>query len=201
MRIIIVCVTAKYFAATVPFTLAAVYFIQRYYLRTSRQLRLLDIEAKAPLYSHFIETLHGLATIRAYGWQSAMQRQNHELMDAAQKPFYLLACIQRWLAFVLDILTAVLTILVVTFAVTLRSSTNGGDTGVALVNVVNTNQALAQLIVSWTALETAIGAVFRVRAFVQDTPSEVRPAVQELDTNRWPPSGAISLDNVSASYR
>lgn len=200
MRVIIVCVTAKFFAVTIPFGLAVVYFIQVYYLRTSRQLRLLDIEAKAPLYTQFIETLNGLATIRAYGWQRALKTQNHDLMDAAQKPFYLLACIQQWLGFVLDVLTGVLAIIVVVLAVTLRSSTSGDDTAVALVNVVSMNQALAMLIISWTGLETAIGAVSRVRAFSRATPSEVRLNVGEVDLKQWPSSGAISFENVSASY-
>jgi len=31
-------------------------------------MRLLDLEAKSPLYSHFIESLSGLVTIRAFGW-------------------------------------------------------------------------------------------------------------------------------------
>ncbi|KAE8453304.1 hypothetical protein EG329_011371 [Mollisiaceae sp. DMI_Dod_QoI] len=200
MRVIIVCVTAKFFAVTIPFGLAVVHFIQVYYLRTSRQLRLLDIEAKAPLYTQFVETLNGLATIRAYGWQRALKTQNHALVDAAQKPFYLLACIQQWLGFVLDVLTGVLAIIVVVLAVTLRSSTRGDDTAVALINVVSMNQALTMLIISWTGLETAIGAVSRVRAFSRATPSEVRLNVEEIDLKQWPSSGAISFENVSASY-
>lgn len=31
-------------------------------------MRILDLEAKSPLYSHFIESLSGLVTIRAFGW-------------------------------------------------------------------------------------------------------------------------------------
>ncbi|APA07351.1 hypothetical protein sscle_02g021210 [Sclerotinia sclerotiorum 1980 UF-70] len=185
MRAIILCITAKYFAVIIPFGLVAVYLIQRYYLFTSHQLRLLDIEAKAPLYSHFLENLDGLATIRAYGWQKAL----------------LLACIQRWLAFVLDILTAVFVIIVVVFAVTVRSSMTAADVGVALANIVSTNQALTMLIISWTGLETAIEAVSRVRSFSRDTPFEVRQDVEEIDLEEWRSSGAISLENVSASYR
>lgn len=175
-------------------------FDSKVLFRTSRQLRHLDIEAEAPLYSHFLETLNGLATIRAYGWQDALRKQNHALIDAAQKPFYLLACIQRWLAFVLDILTAVLAVTVVVLAVTLRNTTTGGEAGVALVNVVSMNQALAMLIISWTGLETAIGAVSRVRSFSRDTPSELRHEVKEVDLEKWPSSGTICFENVSASY-
>jgi ATP-binding cassette subfamily C (CFTR/MRP) protein 1 len=43
--------------------------LQKYYLRTSRQMRLLDLEAKSPLYSHFLESLTGLVEIRAFGWR------------------------------------------------------------------------------------------------------------------------------------
>jgi hypothetical protein len=44
--------------------------LQKYYLRTSRQMRLLDLEAKSPLYSHFLESLTGLVEIRAFGWSN-----------------------------------------------------------------------------------------------------------------------------------
>ncbi len=36
-------------------------------------MRLLDLEAKSPLYSHFIESLSGLVTIRAFGWDENFQ--------------------------------------------------------------------------------------------------------------------------------
>ena len=78
------CLSAGYFAATVPpvilivwgrfdvvrpnFKLTCCLVLQKYYLRTSRQMRLLDLEAKSPLYSHFIESLAGLVEIRAFGW-------------------------------------------------------------------------------------------------------------------------------------
>jgi ABC-type multidrug transport system fused ATPase/permease subunit len=87
MRIILVCITAKYFAIALPFALVSVYLTQRYYLRTSRQVRLLDIEAIDPLFSQFIETLDGLATIRAFGWQHALQKLNYELLDTSQKRY------------------------------------------------------------------------------------------------------------------
>jgi ATP-binding cassette subfamily C (CFTR/MRP) protein 1 len=195
-----VCVTAKYFAIALPFAIVSVYLIQRYYLRTSRQVRFLDIEAKAPLYSQFVETLDGLATIRAFGWQHSLQRKNHDLLDTSQKPFYLLPCIQLWLTFTLSVLTDALAVLVVVLAVTIKGSTNGGDAGVALVSVTNINVLLTMLIISWTTLETSIGAVSRVRSFALDTPSEVRADTVQAP-ELWPSSGAINFENVSASYQ
>lgn len=82
--------------------------LQKYYLRTSRQMRLLDLEAKSPLYSHFIESLQGLGTIRAFGWAEEFNKKNLQILNISQKPYYLLFCIQKWLALILDLLVTVL---------------------------------------------------------------------------------------------
>ncbi|UZP45665.1 hypothetical protein NXS19_013477 [Fusarium pseudograminearum] len=87
--------STPYIAATFPLLGAVYFYLQRAYLRTSRQLRLLDLEEKAPLYTQFLETLSGLATIRAFGWGSAVIEANHALVDRSQRPFYLLMIVQR----------------------------------------------------------------------------------------------------------
>ncbi|KAI9744667.1 MAG: hypothetical protein M1818_002196 [Claussenomyces sp. TS43310] len=176
-----------------------VYIIQKGYLRTSRQLRHLDLEAKAPIYTLFVETLDGLATIRAFGWQSHLKRRNHMLLDGAQKPFYLLNCIQRWLAFVLDMLLTGVSVLVVVFAVKFRNQTSGGSTGVALVNVLTCHQHLAGFVQRWTLLETSIGAVSRIRAFSLECPVETRQCAVQTPP-RWPSGGSIEVENISAFY-
>jgi ATP-binding cassette subfamily C (CFTR/MRP) protein 1 len=110
--------------------------LQKYYLRTSRQLRLLDLEAKSPLYSHFIESLSGLVTIRAFGWADNFKELNLKLLDVSQKPYYLLFCVQRWLALVLDLIVAGLAVILMILVVKLRTDISGGFVGLALLNVV-----------------------------------------------------------------
>ncbi|KAH6694276.1 P-loop containing nucleoside triphosphate hydrolase protein [Leptodontidium sp. MPI-SDFR-AT-0119] len=200
VRLLVVCITAKYVASIIPFTLGVVYFIQKSYLRTSRQLRHLDLEAKAPIYTLFAETLDGLATIRAYGWQDHLRRRNYVVLDGAQKPFYLLNCVQRWLAFVLDMLLTVVSVLVVIIAVKLNNQTSGGSTGVALVNVLACHQHLAGFVQRWTLLETSIGAVSRIRAFALECPVETQQGNLQIPPN-WPSKGSIEMVNVSASYK
>ncbi|KAM0745247.1 hypothetical protein ACQRIT_000631 [Beauveria bassiana] len=56
-----------YFAAVLPFILLALGIVHRFYLRTSKQLRLLELESKVPLYLHIIDTINGIVSIRAFG--------------------------------------------------------------------------------------------------------------------------------------
>ncbi|KYK59789.1 hypothetical protein DCS_00923 [Drechmeria coniospora] len=46
--------------AAFPFLFGILWFVQMFHLCTSRQLRFLDLDAKTPNYSQFIETLQGI---------------------------------------------------------------------------------------------------------------------------------------------
>lgn len=199
----LMCVSAGYFAATMPFVLLVMYIVQKYYLRTSRQLRLLDLEAKAPLYSHFMETLEGLVTIRAFGWSKEFEAKGIRLLDTSQKPYYLLFCIQRWLGLVLDLTVAGLLVVLMVLVVKLRATINPGYVGLALVNVNGFNLSLTELIKAWTILETSMGAISRIKTFSSETVAEDLPTENETipSNHQWPSKGNIEIHNLWAGYK
>jgi ATP-binding cassette subfamily C (CFTR/MRP) protein 1 len=212
VKAIILLVFAKYLGVALPVVVAIVYVTQNFYLRTSRQIRLLDIEAKAPLYNHFIETVAGSSTIRAMGtvWQDAFQQEAYARIDFSQRPFYLLLCIQQCLALVLDLTVAMLAVLVVAIMVTWRDSFREGDVGVALSMLITFSSTLMSVVKFWTLMEMSVGAVARVRDFVAETDSE-EPGVHGAngqDASRpslpppadWPRAGAINFEGVIAAY-
>ena len=200
-QMILIGVGSVYAAISFPFLFGALYLIQKFYIRTSRQIRLLDLEAKSPLYSQFMECLNGLATLRAFGWQNALEQRNRKLLDRSQQPFYLLFAVQRWLTLVLDMFVAGIAVLLIILIVKLRGVLNAGFIGVALVNVILFSQTLKLLLTFWTTLETHIGAIARIKSFTAEAVSEHLPAEKEAPPPNWPAQGAIEFRHVSAAYR
>jgi len=120
----------------VPFLILSLVLLQYFYLKTSRQLRLLDLESRSPLYSHLLDTVEGLATIQAFGWEGDFRNVNSKLLDATQRTYYMLQCIQRWLTLVLDLIVAAEAVIVVTLAAFLKHTTSVGLLGVSLNSIL-----------------------------------------------------------------
>ncbi|KAL4796747.1 hypothetical protein BDV19DRAFT_387940 [Aspergillus venezuelensis] len=199
-KLVILCVFAKYLSVPIPFAAAVIYFVQKFYLRTSRQLRFLDIEAKAPLYSHFLSLVKGASTVRAYNWQNSFHQTCINLLGTSQRPVYFLYCVQQCLGFFLDMLVASLAVVLISTVVFLKEKFDPGDVGVALVMVMTFNTALMQLVKDWTNMETSVGAVARVKAFRQDTPIEAACEARQLLPDNWPANGDIEISGVVASH-
>ncbi|KAH8760348.1 P-loop containing nucleoside triphosphate hydrolase protein [Diaporthe sp. PMI_573] len=179
IQMIFIAVAAPYVAIAYPFLPACLYFVQSFYLRTSRQLRFLDLEARSPLYTQFLETIQGLATIRSFGWAGKAIEKNHDLVDASQRPVYLLYMVQRWLQLVLELIIAV--------------------TAILLVALMSLSQELKMIVINYTNLETSLTAISRIRSFEKETPTENLEHHTDPPPH-WPQTGRIQLDAVTATY-
>ena len=200
-QIILIGAGTKYAGIAIPACLSVAFGIQVFYLRTSRQLRLLELEAKAPLYAHFTETLEGLLTIRAFGWQSQLLERHDVLADVSQQPFYLLHYIQIWLAFVLNCMVAGLAILLVALAVTLRNSTSAPIFAAAMINVLGFSQNICGLLDAWTSLESSLGAIARVKGTVEDLQSlEGAKKATPHFVGTLPTEGRLQIEKATATY-
>jgi ABC-type multidrug transport system fused ATPase/permease subunit len=191
---------AYYVSICFPFLFAVYFFVQRYYLRTSRQMRFLDLEEKAPVYTQFLESLSGLATLRAFAWQKPLIEHNHVLVDKSQKPFYLMYMIQTWLSLVLDLITTALAIIVVATSVKMRNTVSVGFTGVSLTQIISFTSNLRFSILFWTHMETSIGAVARVKKFEAETENENVGGETEEPPADWPSEGEVRIEGLTVSY-
>lgn len=199
VNIAFICVGSTYLAATVPFTVFSLYIIQKFYLRTSRQMRLLDLEAKSPVYRHFTESLEGSSIIRGLGWQEHFEKIAIRVLDDSQKPYYAMRCIQTWLGLTIDLLIAVLALVLAALALNIPNSSSGGAIGVALTSILGLNSSLQELLTNWTTAETSLGSVARTKAFEQNTPDENLPDETHDPGEEWP-QGQIKLSDVQVKF-
>ncbi|KAH8900794.1 P-loop containing nucleoside triphosphate hydrolase protein [Thozetella sp. PMI_491] len=191
-----------YLAATTPFLIFAIWLVQKYYLCTSRQLRLLDLEQKSPLYTSLTETVEGLPTIRSFGWGPEYHRIFLERLDDSQRPVYFLYCIQRWLNLVLDLIVAALATLLVVLATQLRATESGGLLGLAMVSIVGFSQTMGQFIFYYTELETSLGAIARIKEYTTGLlpDDEPLPDTRTFPPADWPSQGRIEFKDITAYY-
>ncbi|KAI8175262.1 ABC transporter atnG [Colletotrichum sp. SAR 10_66] len=199
-RFVMMSVSSRYMAVILPFLVPVFYALQHFYLRTSRQMRLLDIEHKAPLYTQLIETLEGLATIRAFKWEDAFEAANMHRLDDSQRPSYLLSCLQRWLTFAVDMTITVIALILIVLVTTLREQIGPAFIGIALNNVLSFSGVIKALITSWVMLEVSLGAVARVRNFAANTKPEGASDELREPEGEWPSRGGVELRDVTASY-
>ncbi|KAF1346228.1 ABC transporter type 1, transmembrane domain-containing protein [Delphinella strobiligena] len=189
-----------YLTAVIPAVLIVLYGIQYFYLRTSRQLRFLELEAQAPLQTHFLETIEGLATIHAFCWQEKARAKNRRLLDTSQRPFYLLLCAQAWLALVLDLVVTAVAILIVTIALNTKHGSDAASIGVSLIGILTFGGTLTNLIQAWTSIETSLGAVARVKDFETSMVSEDSGIVKPINPPQGWPAGRIDFNKMDATY-
>ncbi|KAL6701465.1 P-loop containing nucleoside triphosphate hydrolase protein [Trichoderma pleuroticola] len=201
VQLAIMAISSVYIIAIYPLILLLLYFLQRFYLHTSKQLRVMELEAKSPLYEQFLETISGICSVRAFSYQSAFRTQNDQLLDDSQRPLYTLWALQAWLGVVLDLTVAGLALIVVGLAIGLRDRVHSASIGVALLNLTSLGETIKNVLTEWTSLENSMGAISRLESFNRETPSEdLAGEVQQPPAN-WPSVGHVEFEAVKASYR
>lgn len=200
--VLVVTANARALVA-IPAVVIVLYMVQRFYLRTSKQLRILDLESKSVLHGLVSDVAAGSgpSTIRANGFKDHVREKFLDKLDASQRPVYLLLSVQRWLQLVLNLVVMGLVVLVAGVTSALRSNVNVGAVGVAFVNATTLGETLTWLVVSYTSLETSLGAIARIVSFEQETPSEgdVGKASPSADPSQKS-NGSIRVENLWTSY-
>lgn len=108
------------------------YFVQRFYVATSRQLKRLESVSRSPIYSHFGESVSGTHIIRAYGVQNRFISESEHRVDLNQVCYYPSIVANRWLAVRLEMVGNLIIFFAALFAVLNRDTVNSGTVGLSI---------------------------------------------------------------------
>uniref|UniRef100_A0A8C5FP11 ABC-type glutathione-S-conjugate transporter n=1 Tax=Gadus morhua TaxID=8049 RepID=A0A8C5FP11_GADMO len=196
----VICLTTPTFAVVIIPLAVVYYFVQRFYVGTSRQLRRLDSVSRSPIYSHFGETVAGLSVIRAYGHQERFLKHNETTMDENIKSVYPWIVSNRWLAIRLEFLGNLVVFFSALFAVIARKKLDSGLVGLSISYSLNVTQTLNWLVRMTSELETNIVAVERVSEY-SELQTEAEWASETQPPGTWPDAGRLQFDNYKVRYR
>lgn len=195
--------TPAFIALIIP--LGAVYlYIQRYYLRTSRELKRLDSISRSPIYAHFQESLGGITTIRAYRQQQRFALENEWRVDANLRAYFPSINANRWLAVRLEFIGSFIILAAASFAIITvanGSDLSAGMVGLAMSYALQITQSLNWIVRQTVEVETNIVSVERVLEYAR-LPGEAPEVISKSRPKiSWPAHGAVEFNNYSTRYR
>ncbi|KEQ80300.1 ATP-binding cassette glutathione S-conjugate transporter [Aureobasidium pullulans] len=195
--------TPAFIALIVP--LGGVYlYIQRYYLRTSRELKRLDSISRSPVYAHFQESLSGISTIRAYQQSKRFAMESEWRVDANLRAYFPSINANRWLAVRLEFIGSIIILAAAGLAIISVSSgslLSAGSVGLAMSYALQITQSLNWIVRQTVEVETNIVSVERVLEYAR-LPSEAPEIISKhRPPVSWPSKGAVSFNNYSTRYR
>uniref|UniRef100_A0A8C3KKJ8 Uncharacterized protein n=1 Tax=Calidris pygmaea TaxID=425635 RepID=A0A8C3KKJ8_9CHAR len=198
--LLMICLATPFFALVIIPLSIFYYFVLRFYVSTSRQLRRLDSVTRSPIYSHFGETVSGLSVIRAYGHQERFLQQNENTMDINQKTVYSWIISNRWLAIRLEFVGSLVVFFSALLAVISKGTLEGGIVGLSVSSALNVTQTLNWLVRTSSELETNIVAVERVYEYTK-VKNEAPWVTEKRPPRGWPSKGEIQFVDYKVRYR
>uniref|UniRef100_A0A3B1IDV6 ATP binding cassette subfamily C member 3 n=1 Tax=Astyanax mexicanus TaxID=7994 RepID=A0A3B1IDV6_ASTMX len=198
--IVIVSSTPIFAVVIVP--LALVYFfVQRFYVATSRQLKRLESVSRSPIYSHFSETITGTSVIRAYGRNSAFVLMSDMKVDENQKSYYPGIVSNRWLGIRIEFIGNCIVLFAAVFAVLEKENLSPGLVGLSVSYALQVTMSLNWMVRMTSDLESNIVAVERVKEYSETPPEAPWEVEDKKPPTDWPSEGNVEFADYSVRYR
>ncbi|KAG1734149.1 hypothetical protein EDB19DRAFT_1911253 [Suillus lakei] len=156
----------------------------------------LDALLRSSLHSHFSESLSGLTIIRAYGELDRCHVENLELVDVANRAYWLTIVNQRLVGIRLDVVGSLLTLPVAPLTVGTRISVYLGQTGVTISYIVMVQQSSGWMVRQ--VAENDMNSVERVARYVKEVEQEIAREVEDSPAQAdWPSHGQVVMKDVA----
>ncbi|PVD27664.1 hypothetical protein C0Q70_12831 [Pomacea canaliculata] len=176
------------------------YFMQSFYIPTSRQLKRMESVTHSPIYVHFSETISGGATIRAYRAVDRFIEEIKRRVDRNQCFCYAGLAAYKWMVTNLETVANLIIFGAALYSVA-TPGIGGGTVGFSVSCALQLSGSMCWMIRKISDLETNMVSVERVKEYSQ-LKSEApwinpfrRPAPS------WPERGHLVFSDYSTRYR
>ncbi|EGX94126.1 ABC multidrug transporter, putative [Cordyceps militaris CM01] len=198
--LVVIGIGSPFTLISLPILLPILFFLQKFYLCTSFQLRSLQVAAQAPMLEMVSAMLEGRTTILALRQDQYIARVMSERIQRGLKIRYLFQAVQTWVTLMLGLLNGCLAVALAALLIGLGGSKSVAWGGLALVNIIRLGQDNMLLMNWWTSFESNMASMDRIYGYVHATP-ERGHAHDMRPPSDWPERGSIRLANLSLAYR
>ncbi|KAH3901580.1 uncharacterized protein SCDLUD_001343 [Saccharomycodes ludwigii] len=175
------------------------YLVGYFYLCGSRELKRFESISRSPIHQHFSETLVGVTTIRAFGDERRFMLQNLNKIDENNKPFFFLWVANRWLAFRVDLIGALVIFFSGCFIMLNIKNLDAGLAGISLTYAISFTDSALWLVRLYSNVEMTMNSVERLKEYmdIEQEPQNKDGFIPPAD---WPSEGKIDVTDLSLRY-
>lgn len=199
--LIFISIIQPYFLAGMVPLMGVYFIIQKFYRASYIEMQRIDATTRSPIYAHFSETLTGVETLRAYGFEERFALANEKKIDYNHKAYFSLRMADQWLSWRLDCIAACLILIVAMLAIAQRDHLSASLTALSLTEVLDVTGFLKYAVQSAAMFETRFNSVERIMAY-RELPQEAPATIEATKPeDNWPTEGALSYRGVWMRYR
>lgn len=180
---------------------ALYFFVGKFYLRSSRDLKRIESVQRSPLFQQFGETLSGITTIRAYGDERRFIRDNMTRINTHSRPFIYLWAANRWLAFRIDVVGDLVAFFAGAFVVLSIGKIDAGSAGLSLSYAISFTENVLWLVRLYAMNEQNMNSVERIKEYL-DVEQEAEAVIEKTrPAANWPSQGSVEFISYTTRYR
>ncbi|RKO88876.1 P-loop containing nucleoside triphosphate hydrolase protein, partial [Blyttiomyces helicus] len=198
---VIAVIIVPYVLVIMPVIGVVFYFLRKYYLTTSRQIKRIESITRSPVYSNVPATLEGLSTVRAFSAENRFRAHFASLQNENTRIYFAFLSAARWLGLRLDILAAFFLGIVAFMSILLRHDLGIGPglLGLLLSYILQLMGLLQWAVRQSAEVENLMVSVERVDEYTRLTP-EAPPETAIRPPPNWPSHGDVAIASMSLTY-
>jgi len=199
--LILISYTSPLFLIILVFVMVLFIILQRLYIPAARQLKRIETVRRSPIYTHFDESISGVASIRAYHKEDEFINKCDRLIDESQRPWYLALASYRWCSVCMESLGAIIVFFSALFAVLQEGAISPSLAGLAVSYALQVTVYLNSLVRNSSEMETYVTSIERIEEYSHvesEAPWNIPECKPPLD---WPREGKVKFENYSTRYR
>ncbi|KAG1678222.1 Multidrug resistance-associated protein 1 [Nymphon striatum] len=197
----VISMETPYFMIVIIPVMILYYFVSKFYIATSRQLKRIESVTRSPIYVHFSETVSGASSIRAYGVQNVFIDESNHRVDTNHVCYYPALIANRWLAIRIEFIGNCIILFAALFAVLGRDTLDAGSVGLSISYAISVIATLNWMVRTSSELETNLVSIERIIEYSSLTSEGEWNIKATKPKSSWPDEGQVTFNSYKTRYR